>query len=92
MKTSSLPPRDLWQFPCEFPIKVFGKPTPEFEAFVLATIRKHVPNLDESTIEKKTSKEGNYLALTIKIQATSKDQLDAIYLELTASELVLMAL
>lgn len=81
-----------WQFPCEFPLKVFGKATPEFETFVLTTIRKHAPNLSEGAIEIKASEAGNYIAITIKIPATSKEQLDAIYIELTASELVLMVL
>jgi putative lipoic acid-binding regulatory protein len=82
----------IWQFPCEFPLKVFGKIDSGFETFVLTTIRKHVAELPEDSIESRASKNGAYLALTIKITATSKEQLDAIYRELSANELVLMAL
>jgi len=83
---------NLWQFPCEFPIKAMGKATPEFEAFVLNIIRKHAPDLIESAIELRPSQNGNYLSITATIQAKSKTQLDAIYQELSASSLVLMAL
>ncbi len=82
----------IWQFPCEFPLKVVGKTSPEFEIFVLSVIRKHVPDLAENAISSRTSKDGHYLAITIIIQATSKEQLDAIYIDLSANELVLMAL
>lgn len=84
--------KDLWQFPCDFPIKVMGKATPEFETFVLSTIHKHVPDIKEGAIELRPSENKNYLSITVTIQAQSKAQLDAIYQELTASKLVLMAL
>jgi putative lipoic acid-binding regulatory protein len=83
---------DVWDFPCEFPIKVVGKTNPEFEIFVLTTVRKHVPDLREDCIELRPSKEGAYLAITVKVIATSKEQLDAIYRDLSASALVSMVL
>jgi uncharacterized protein len=82
----------LWQFPCEFPLKIFGKPDAEFETFVLSVVRKYVGELKENCIEARPSKNNNYLALTIKITATSKEQLDAIYTELSTNKLVLMVL
>lgn len=82
----------IWQFPCEFPLKVFGKIDSGFETFVVATIRKHVADFTEEGIESRPSKNGAYVALTIKFTATSKEQLDAIYTELSANPLVLMAL
>lgn len=82
----------LLKFPCEFPIKVMGKATAEFEIFVLSTVRKHVPELSENAIEIRPSKQGNYLSITVTVYAQNKAQLDAIYQELTASKLVLMAL
>lgn len=83
---------ELWQFPCDFPIKVMGKTTPEFEALVLSIIRKHAPDLTEGAIELRSSQNGNYLSITVTVRAQSKAQLDTIYQELTASKLVLMAL
>lgn len=79
-------------FPCPFPIKVVGKNTPEFETKVLGIIRKNVPDLGESAISERMSKDRNYLAITININATSQEQLDQIYRELSESPEVIMAL
>ena len=40
----------------------------------------------------RTSADGNFLALTYLVLASSREQLDAIYRELTACKSVLMAL
>lgn len=69
-----------------------GKATNEFEAFVISTMHKHVSNLAKDAVEMRNSENGNYLSITITIEANSKEQLDAIYRELTSSSLVLMAL
>lgn len=82
----------LWQFPCDFPIKVVGKANPDFESFVYTTIHKYFPDLKEGTIQTRLSKDGNYLAVTLIVPASSKEQLDAIYSELTANEHVIIAL
>jgi len=81
----------LFEFPCRFPIKVMGKADEAFEMEVVQIIRRHVPDLPEAAITRRDSKQNNYAALTIVIEATSRDQLDAIYQDLTSSDLVLMA-
>lgn len=84
--------QNILEFPCDFPIKVMGKASPEFETFVLSTIRKYAPDLLENSIELRPSGKGNFLSITVTIHAQNKAQLDAIYQELTANKLVLMAL
>ncbi len=79
-------------FPGEFDIKVFGLTSDEFESNIINLIRKHIPDLRENAIRSRPSKDGKYLALTITVEANNKEQLDAIYRELTASPYVLMAL
>jgi len=81
-----------FQFPCEFIIKVFGNASAEFELEVLTIIRKHILDLHENAINCRSSKDGKYLALTIKITAQSKQQLDDIYRDLSANPHVLIAL
>lgn len=81
----------IWNFPCDFPIKIVGRANPEFEVVVLSIIRKHAPDLREGSLEFRSSKNGNYVAITVTVQATSKDQLDAIYQDLSSHELVLAA-
>jgi len=79
-------------FPCRFPIKVMGRGDEEFEIAVVQILRKHVPDLAEGAITRRDSRQGNYAALTIVIQAQSRAQLDALYTDLSACEQVLMAL
>ena len=43
-------------------------------------------------IAERPSKDGNYLSLTCTFQATSREQLDALYRELTSCERVLIVL
>lgn len=73
----------LLTFPCDFPIKVIGEVSVQFEADVLNIARRHHPELQESAIQRKTSKQGNFLAISITVQATSQATLDALYEELS---------
>lgn len=82
----------LLEFPCQFPIKAMGKACDEFEVAVLKIFKKHVPDLAEDAIKQRPSGKGNYLAITVTITATSKQQLDAIYMDLTACEHVAMSI
>lgn len=81
-----------FQFPCEFLIKVFGNTSDQFELEVLTIIRKHVEDLTEDALRVRPSKDGKYLAITVKINAQSKAQLDDIYRDLSANPHVLMAM
>jgi putative lipoic acid-binding regulatory protein len=82
----------LQEFPAEFPIKVMGRRDSDLRALTQAIIERHAGPQSEASIRTRTSGDGNYLALTYLVQATSKEQLDAIYRELTACKSVVMAL
>ena len=79
-------------YPLEFPVKVMGLNRPEFTPAMIAVFRKHAPDFDESTIERRPSREAKYLSLTMSIKATSREQLDALYGELSDHPMVTMAL
>lgn len=79
-------------FPCEFVIKVFGATSDEFPNMVLNIIKKHVNNLSGDSLQNRLSKDGKYSALSITFMAQSREQLDAIYRELTSHPSVLMVL
>ncbi|MDP9083798.1 MAG: DUF493 domain-containing protein [Pseudomonadota bacterium] len=85
-------PPPLQEFPSEFPIKVMGRHDSDLRALTQAIIERHAGSLPESAIRTRTSADGNFLALTYVVNATSREQLDAIYRELTACKSVLMAL
>jgi putative lipoic acid-binding regulatory protein len=80
------------EFPSDFPIKVMGRHDSELRALTQAIVEKHSGPLPETSIKTRTSADGNFLALTYVVHATSREQLDLIYRELTACKSVLMAL
>jgi len=82
----------LFEFPCQFPIKAMGKADVELDLLVVEIVRRHVPVITEGAVSARPSKDGNFLAITIIIEASSKQQLDAIYQDLTDHPHVLMAL
>lgn len=82
---------ELLKFPCEFPIKVMGKKESDVKTKSLAIIQKHCPDYTDEPLER-LSRDKNYISLTFTVNATSKEQLDEIYTELTQCEDVLMAL
>jgi len=82
----------LIEFPCDFPIKAMGRSGEDFEALVVSLVRKHAPDLGEGAIKTRDSQGGKYISVTVTVTATSRNQLDNIYRELTACEEVLMAL
>ena len=79
------------KFPCSFPLKVMGLNGGQFESVVQAVIKKH---LQETPViyESRPSSSGKYLSVTATFTATSREQLDALYRELNAHELVVMTL
>jgi len=82
----------LFEFPCDFPIKAMGPAGPVFEAVVIELVRRHAPDLDVEAIRVRASSGGKWVAVTVTVRATSKQQLDAIYQELTNHEMVKWAL
>jgi putative lipoic acid-binding regulatory protein len=82
----------LLEFPCTFPIKAMGAADSEIEAVVWEILERHVPDLDPNAVTTRASSGGKWLAVTARIRAESKAQLDAIYRELSAHELVVYAL
>jgi len=82
----------LFEFPCQFPIKAMGKNTSDFDSIVIAIVHQHVETLKVGTVKTKLSKGNKYTSITVTIEASSKQQLDAIYQGLTDCPEVLMAL
>lgn len=79
------------QFPCSFSIKVMGPNREAFTEAVATILQRHVAGGHLSTA-RRLSRGDKYVSLTVTITATSREQLDALYRELNAHELVLMTL
>lgn len=79
-------------FPCTYPIKIMGLATPGFEDDVIAVVRRHAPGVAAGDVSVRPSSNGNYLALTIVIEATGTEQLAAMFEQLKATASVKMVL
>ena len=80
------------EFPTEFPIKVMGRRDSDLRTLTREIIERHAGPLQDWQVRTRTSGDGNFVALTYAVTATSREQLDAIYRELSACAAVLMAL
>jgi putative lipoic acid-binding regulatory protein len=82
----------LLSFPTDYPIKVIGRPSPEFRARIHAIVLRHVPALEASHVTEHLSKNGNYLSISYAIRAESREQMTALAADLTACEGVLLVI
>lgn len=82
----------LLTFPTKFPIKIFGLDNSDFVDAIKQIIHTHVVDTDLLNWQQNQSSKKNYLAITVTITARSQAQLDAIYMDLSAHQLVKMAL
>lgn len=92
-QVSDIPPAEsLLTFPCEFPIKVMGRREDGFAQAVAEVVRRHVPDLTQEAIEMRASKNARFLSVTVTFEARSREQLDALYTELSKHPMVMMVL
>lgn len=82
----------LLTFPCDLPIKVFGRNHDSFRAAAVGIVRRHFEDVGDADVAEQLSREERYLSLTITVRASSRGQVDALYRELTASDDILMVL
>ena len=82
----------LLKFPCEFPIKIMGKNHHGFHQAVIEILKKHLNDFDTTEFKEVESKQRNYCSITAYVNATSQQHLDEIYMDLTASDWVIIAL
>jgi putative lipoic acid-binding regulatory protein len=79
-------------FPTEFPIKIMGRREAGFTKAVIEIVTRHAPDFMPGTLETRPSREGKYVSLTATVNATSQEQLDALYRELCDHPSVVMVL
>ncbi len=82
----------LLEFPCDFPIKAMGYRSDDFQPLVVELVRRHAPDLDPTKLRIQDSRGGRYRSVTVTVRATSREQLDAIYRDLSGHERVVMVL
>ncbi len=85
-------PGTLLQFPCRIPIKAMGRQEKDFRNTVVEIVARHTQPVSEELVTEQRSSAGNFVSVTITVNATSREQLDRIYQDLTECKKVLMAL
>ncbi|RJX33507.1 MAG: DUF493 family protein [Oxalobacter sp.] len=83
---------NLIEYPSDFPIKIMGAAHDNFAATVVEVIVAHDPEFHAGKITVRASSKGNYLGLTAIVRATSREQLDNIYIALSSHPMVKVVL
>lgn len=83
---------EIFNFPCDYPIKIFGKNCDELKPAISAIIEKSSGKISPQQISEKVSGKGNYIAITVRIMATDRVQIDTINAALFACPIVVYVL
>ena len=86
------PEQSLIEYPSDFPIKVMGAHVDGFAEAIATVAQGFDPGFDPTTMERRPSKGGNYLGLTITVRVTSREQLDELYRTLSSHPMVKVVL
>jgi len=83
----------LFDFPCDFPIKVMGETQQDFVDLVVNIVLHHcIEDLPDNAVTSRFSRNGKYTSVSVTIRAHSRAQLDALYSELSAHPRIKMVL
>lgn len=80
------------EFPCDFPIKMMGHDRDAFYDAARGVIEAHAGRIPDAAVRTAASRNGRFVSMTVTIRAQSRQQLDAIYEDLSAHEEILVAL
>jgi putative lipoic acid-binding regulatory protein len=90
-RRSKKSPASLLTFPATLTLRAMGHNQPGFAAGVLAALQTCQPDLTETALNIRPSREGKYLAVTITITVHSQTELDALYQSLRGVEGLILA-
>ncbi len=83
---------ELWQFPCEYHLKVMGSTEYPLVEIVSEITAKHIHNFDPTRISTRTSSTGKFISVTAILQIDNKTQIEQLYLELKTRKEILWTL
>ena len=81
-----------FEFPCAFPVKVFGQNDGTFRTHVSAIIASHFGDLGPEQISENVSRNGRFVSITFTVEAQDRSSLDDVYQALSGDSQILMAL
>jgi len=80
------------EFPCAYPIKVIGFASSTFQAEVLDIIHRYASPVADEQVTERPSAKGNYVSITVIIEATGEDQLKKLFDDLMEQDSVKLVL
>ena len=89
---SAIDEDNLMTFPCDFAVKVMGENSNDYANTVLSVCQKHVKGVTGQSLHTRPSRNGKYIAVSVQLVATSRRQLDVLYIELNNHQQTKMAL
>ncbi|MES2106850.1 MAG: DUF493 family protein [Pseudomonadota bacterium] len=95
MPTSDTPAQvqeSLIEYPSDFPIKIMGVMQDAFAQTMVDLVTSFDPTFNASKMDMRPSTKGTYLALTVTVRATSREQLDNLYRALSSHPMVKVVL
>lgn len=84
--------QQIFEFPCRFPIKIMAEPYESVSRYILDVLEKHIEDSENIEFNTRMSKNNNYISITAIFTATSKDQLDNLYQEISTHKQIHMVL
>jgi len=81
-----------FEFPCEIPVKVFGRNIDAFRQAVIDIAGIHFPDLEDSQIRERLSRGDRFLSITLTLWVDERSQIDGLYTALSAHAEILMVL
>ena len=89
----TIPHKDsLIEYPSDFPIKVMGPTHVDFASTIHDVVLGFDPTFHHGKMEARPSGKGNFTGLTVTVLATSREQLDALYMALSKHPMVKIVL
>lgn len=82
----------VMQFPMDFPVKIMGLNNPAFPGIIRDLTTQHFADFNSNTITINYSKTKKYMAVSVVVNAKSKEQLDDFYRAVTSHPMVKVAL
>lgn len=81
-----------FEFPCDVPVKIFGRNEAAFRDAVLRIARTHFPDIGAGDLRERLSRRDRFLSITLTVWVEDRAQIDSLYTELTSHDAVLMVL
>ena len=82
----------LLQYPCDYPIKVMARASPQLRATLDAILARHGGPTALAHVTERPSKQAHFIGVTYVIQAQGEGQIAALFAELKTCPAVLMVI